>query len=141
MGFPTGPPFGRVFPPSDRPVKKFALRPNAKEFIPPSMLKKAADEAEQEQESESMADSAGVSEPDNNTDTPANDAADSARDGPVCEDAAPQADSLGGSDHDEETIAVQVNRGLATCSCDEDVPVPEIVDASKAVVQPIEQRA
>lgn len=140
VGIPPGPHFGRIFSLNDRPVKKFALRPNAKEFIPPSMLKKAAAEVE---ETASAADSteAPEPEPDADADVATVDAADSVRDEPVLEDTALSAMSSAESNCGDENITVQVNRSLTSCSCDEDIPLPDIVDASKAVVQPIEQKA
>lgn len=104
------------------------------------MLKKAAAEVE---ETASAADSteAPEPEPDADADVATVDAADSVRDEPVLEDTALSAMSSAESNCGDENITVQVNRSLTSCSCDEDIPLPDIVDASKAVVQPIEQKA
>jgi len=117
-------------------VKKFALRPTAKEFIPRSMMEEASEEVET---LEVTIDSTGSSDSDRDAEASVDCTIEGADTGDAGVQSVPH--SATDCDKGEQTAFVKVMEDMTALGCEEEVPKPDILDAAKVVVQPIEQKA
>ncbi|CAD7697548.1 unnamed protein product [Ostreobium quekettii] len=133
MGYPMGPPQG--VPSNDRRVKSFALRPDAKEFIPQSLMATSKDQDSSDAGSNSSGGTGTDTDVEPSRYAPVEDAG-------KMESTAPQSEHSSqstASDTDETTFIEVKSSGVAPA--DGEAPVPDIPGAAHVVVQSIEQKA